>query len=71
VRRLAHDAPDPVLGPFSSRRDTRWEAGAALILPLAPRLAAVLEYDFYDQNSNYQIYRFDNHAVTLGVRLSF
>jgi tetratricopeptide (TPR) repeat protein len=70
VRTVNYEAPDPFLNPFSKRRDTRWEAGGALIFPVAPSLAVTLEYDWYDQRSNYEIYRFDNHAVTLGLRIA-
>ncbi|MGG5811342.1 surface lipoprotein assembly modifier [Falsiroseomonas sp. CW058] len=70
VREMRYDAPDPVLNPFEKRQDTRWEAGAALILPVTARVAVTLEYDWFDQRSNYRIYRFDNHAVMLGLRLS-
>lgn len=69
VRTVRYDAPDPVYNPFERRRDTRWEAGAALILPVWRSVSAVLEFDWFDQNSNYAVYKFNDYAVTLGVRV--
>jgi hypothetical protein len=71
VRSLDYDAPDPFIDPFAKRQDTRWELGAALFLPLTQRIAAVLEYDYFDQRSNYELYRFDSHAITIGLRTAF
>jgi hypothetical protein len=70
VRTVDYDAPDPVLNPFEKRRDTRWEAGAALIFPVWRSVSIALEYDWFDQQSNYSIYWFNDHAVTLGLRVS-
>jgi len=70
VRRIRYDAPDPFIDPDRSRRDTRWEAGASLVLPLTQAVALVAEYEWFDQDSNYAFYRYDNHAVTLGLRIS-
>jgi hypothetical protein len=70
VRGVDYHAPDPVIDPFRKRRDTRWEAGAALIFPVWQAVSLTLEYGWFDQQSNYQIYRFDDHAVTLGLRVS-
>jgi tetratricopeptide (TPR) repeat protein len=71
VRGLDYDAPDPFINPFVRRRDTRWEAGAAVFVPLTRRVAAVLEYDYFNQRSNYELYRFDSQAVTFGLRAAF
>ncbi|WP_160939390.1 surface lipoprotein assembly modifier [Teichococcus coralli] len=69
VRRLRFDAPDPFIDPTQSRRDTRWEAGASLQLPVAPSVMLTLDYEWYEQNSNYGFYEYGNHAVMLGVRV--
>lgn len=70
VRPVRYGAPDPFIDPSRRRRDTRWVAGMSLIFPLATSVALTLDYDWYDQRSNYDFYRYDNHAVTLGVRVS-
>ncbi len=70
VRRVQYDEPDPFLDPTRSRRDTRWEAGASVILPVTGPVSVVVEYDYYDQRSNYSIYRYDNHSISVAVRLS-
>lgn len=68
VRRLRYDAPDPFINPLQSRRDTRWDAGASLVLPLGRAVALALEYGWYEQDSNYGFYSYGNHALTLGLR---
>ncbi|WP_198370524.1 tetratricopeptide repeat protein [Roseomonas rosulenta] len=70
VRQVNYDSPDPVLNPFTERKDTRWEGGVSLIFPVTRSVAITVEYDGFDQRSNYEIYRFDNHAFTAGVRVS-
>jgi hypothetical protein len=69
-RRVHYDAPDPFIDLGSSRRDTRWEAGATVILPVTSSVAVVLDYEWYDQRSNYGLYRYDNHAVMVALRVS-
>jgi tetratricopeptide (TPR) repeat protein len=69
VREVRYDAPDPFIDITRRRDDTRWEAGASLVLPLTSNLALVAEYDWFDQRSNYALYRYRNHAVTLGLRI--
>ncbi|MBR0654531.1 surface lipoprotein assembly modifier [Plastoroseomonas arctica] len=70
-RRTAFDDPDPAINPDESRRDNRWEAGLLAVFPITRTIALTAEYEWYSQKSSYAIYRYDNHAVTLGVRLSF
>ncbi len=70
VRQARYQAPDPTLDPFTKRQDTRWEGGATLVFPVSRSIAITVEYDAFDQRSNYEIYRFDNHAFMAGVRLS-
>ncbi len=70
VRRLSFNGPDPQINPDRRRRDTRWSTGVSLILPVAGSVAVMLEYDWYDQTSTYGFYRYNNHAVTFGVRVA-
>jgi len=70
-RRTAFDDPDPSINPDESRRDNRYEAGLLAIFPITRGLALTAEYEWYSQKSNYAIYQYSNHAVTLGVRLNF
>lgn len=69
-RRTVFDDPDPSINPDASRRDNRYEAGVLAIFPLTRSLAVTAEYEWYSQRSNYEFYRYDNHAVTVGLRLS-
>ncbi|MBR0655808.1 surface lipoprotein assembly modifier [Plastoroseomonas arctica] len=69
VRRVSYDSADSFLDPGRARRDTRWEGGISVLLPVAPAVAVALEYDWYSQDSNQRIYRYDNNAVTLGLRV--
>lgn len=69
-RRTAFDDPDPSINPDVSRRDNRYEVGVLAIFPITRELAVTAEYEWYSQRSNYGFYRYDNHAVTIGLRLS-
>lgn len=69
-RRTSFDDPDPSINPDASRRDNRWEAGILGIFPLTSNLALTAEYGWYTQRSNYDLYRYSNHAITVGLRLS-
>jgi hypothetical protein len=70
VRSVRYGAPDPFINPTVSRHDTRWEAGASLLFPLTGSLSVALDYDWYDQRSNYSFYRYGDQAVTLGLRFT-
>jgi hypothetical protein len=69
-RRLQFDSPDPFLDPTRSRRDTRWEAGASVILPVTTTIAVAVDYEWFDQRSTYAVYRYDNHAVMVALRIN-
>jgi hypothetical protein len=69
ARHLSYSAPDPFLNPTQSQKDWIIEAGLSLVFPLTTRVAAVAQYGYIRENSNYPIYQFDDHAVTVGLRL--
>jgi len=71
VRHVSYAAPDPFIDPTQSRRDLIFEAGGSLIFPLTENVAAIAQYGFTKLNSNYAIYSFNDHAVTVGLRLTF
>jgi tetratricopeptide (TPR) repeat protein len=71
VRHVSYAAPDPFIDPTQSRRDLIFEAGGSLIFPLTESVAAIAQYGFTQLNSNYAIYSFNDHAVTVGLRLTF
>jgi hypothetical protein len=70
LRQLDYGGPDPFIDPTRRRGDTIFDAGTSLALPITERVGAVLQYDYIRQDSNNAIYRYDSHAVTLGLRLS-
>ena len=71
LRHVSYDAPDPFIDPSKPRRDLIFEAGFSLIFPVVDNLTAVAQYGFTRVDSNYAVYRFDNHAVTAGLRFGF
>jgi hypothetical protein len=71
LRSVSYDAPDPLIDPTKSRRDLVFEAGLSLIYPVIDNVAAVAQYGFTRLSSNYAVYRFDNHSVTVGLRYGF
>jgi tetratricopeptide (TPR) repeat protein len=71
ARHLSYGAPDPFLDPTQSQKDWIIEAGLSLVFPITTRVAAVAQYGYIRENSNYPIYQFDDHAVTVGLRLGF
>jgi tetratricopeptide (TPR) repeat protein len=71
ARHLSYGAPDPFLDPTQSQKDWIIEAGLSLVFPITTRVAAVAQYGYIRENSNYPIYQFADHAVTVGIRYGF
>jgi hypothetical protein len=71
ARHLSYSAPDPFLNPTESQKDWIIEAGLSLVFPITTRIAAVLQYGYIRENSNYPIYQFSDNSVTVGLRLGF
>lgn len=70
VQRLRYGGPNPQIDPFTTQVSTQWEAGAAMTVPIAPGLGATVQYAYFRNNSTYDIYRFQDHAFSIGVRYS-
>jgi len=71
ARHLSYGAPDPFLNPNQSQKDWIVEAGLSLVFPIVGRLAAIAQYGYLRENSNYPVFQFDDHAVTVGLRVGF
>jgi hypothetical protein len=71
LRQLKYGGPDPFLNPLKTRNDTIFEAGLSLIVPIYDRLKGVVQYAFYQQYSTYQLYSYNDHAVSFGLRFDF
>jgi tetratricopeptide (TPR) repeat protein len=71
ARHLSYGAPDPTFNPTTSQKDWIIEAGLSLVFPITTRLAAVAQYGYIRENSNYPIYQFADNAVTVGLRVGF
>lgn len=66
-----YDAPDPVIDPIEAERDQTWWARTALVLPFAETWALVPQVEYRDQDSNYDLRKFDNLTTLLGVQKRF
>lgn len=71
LRQITYGGPDPFIDPTRKRDDTVFDAGASLVFPIAYGFSAVLQYEYVQQRSPYDIYRFNDHAVTAGLRFGF
>ena len=69
VQRLRYGGPDPLIDPFTTQVTTQWQAGTAVTVPIVRGLAAVAQYSYYRNNSNYSIYQFYDNAFTFGLRI--
>ena len=69
IQFLQYGAPDPLIDPVKRRSDTLIDAGLSVTAPIARMAAVVLQYGYFRNNSSYRIYTFDNHAVTIGVKV--
>ncbi len=66
-----YDAPDPTINFFEKEKDETWWARTALVLPFAETWALVPQVEYRDQNSNYDIRKFDDLITLLGVQKRF
>jgi hypothetical protein len=71
VIRRDYDDPDPTIDPTQSEEDTVWWTRGALILPVAETWAVVPQVEYRDQESNYDIRKFDDLTALLGVQKRF
>lgn len=71
IRVLSFAAADQFIEPDRARTDTIVDAGVSATLPVVGSLSVLVQYDYIRNNSSYGVYRFDNHAVTAGLRFAF
>jgi hypothetical protein len=69
VQRLRYGGPNPQIDPFSTQVGTQWQVGTSITVPIIRGLAAVAQYSYYRNNTNYSIYQFDDNAFTFGLRI--
>ena len=71
MQRLDYGGPLAFIDPTRTRRDTQVEAGITLNVPTWKRLDTVLQYSYFRNDSSYNVYAFDDHSFTIGVRAGF
>ena len=71
VIRRNYDDPDPTINPFEAEEDTVWWTRGALVLPVAETWALVPQVEYRDQNSNYDIRKYDDLTALVGVQKRF
>jgi hypothetical protein len=71
VIRRSYDDPDPTIDPYESEEDTQWWTRGALVLPVAETWALVPQVEYRDQNSNYDIRRYNDLMALVGLQKRF
>jgi tetratricopeptide (TPR) repeat protein len=71
VIRRDYDDPDPTINPFVAELDTQWWSRGALVLPVAETWALVPQVEYRNQQSNYDIRKFDDLLALVGVQKRF
>ena len=71
VIRRDYDDPDPTINPNEAESDTVWWTRGALVLPVAETWALVPQVEYRDQNSNYDIRKYDDLTALVGVQKRF
>ena len=71
VIRRDYDDPDPTIDPNEAESDTVWWTRGALVLPVAETWALVPQVEYRDQNSNYDIRKWDDLTALVGVQKRF
>jgi hypothetical protein len=66
-----YDDPDPVISATQTESDTTFWGRAAVIIPVSDTLAMVPQIEYRDQNSNYEISRFDDFSALVGLQKRF
>jgi hypothetical protein len=65
------DDPDPTINPNVSEVDRQFWGRAAVVIPVSESLAMVPQVEIRDQQSNYEISRFDDFAALVGLQKRF
>ncbi|HET7852199.1 MAG TPA: hypothetical protein VFK91_05585, partial [Methyloceanibacter sp.] len=63
-----YDDPDPTISFTQTEVDRQFWGRAALIVPVNDTLAMVPQVEIRDQDSNYEISRFDDFAALVGLQ---
>jgi len=71
VIRRNYDDPDPTINPNQAEEDTTWWARGAVVLPVAETWALVPQVEYRNQDSNYDIRKFDDLMALVGVQKRF
>jgi tetratricopeptide (TPR) repeat protein len=66
-----YDDPDPTINPVKAEEDRQWWARTALVMPVAETWAIVPQVEYRDQDSNYDIRKFDDLMALIGVQKRF
>jgi tetratricopeptide (TPR) repeat protein len=69
--RRDYDDPDPTINPFEAEVDRIFWGRAALVLPVAETWALVPQVEYRDQDSNYDIRKYDDLTALLGIQKRF
>ena len=66
-----YDDPDPTINPNKAEEDRQWWGRTALVMPVAETWALVPQVEYRDQDSNYDIRKFDDLITLIGVQKRF
>jgi len=67
----SYDDPDPVISATQTESDQLFWGRAAIIIPVSDSLAMVPQVEYRDQDSNYEISRFDDFSALVGLQKRF
>jgi hypothetical protein len=66
-----YDDPDPTINPFNSEVDKTFWGRAALLIPVNATWALVPQVEIRDQDSNYEISKYDDFSTLVGLQKRF
>lgn len=66
-----YDDPDPTINPFQSEVDKTFWGRAALLIPVNATWALVPQVEIRDQDSNYEISKYDDFSTLVGLQKRF
>jgi hypothetical protein len=66
-----YDDPDPTINPFQSEVDKTFWGRAALLIPVNATWAMVPQVEIRDQDSNYEISKYDDFYTLVGLQKRF
>lgn len=69
--RRRYDGPDPTISPTETEVDRTFWGRAALVVPVNETLAMVPQVEIRDQDSNYEISKYDDFTALVGLQKRF